>query len=161
MGTVAVWEWTRYFTPHFMLDVLTYPLSPAENKRQHISRTNDNLFHWRTYTPPDICFQKCFVRLTQFCNVKWRTWRCIFPCCWKHGIINWNVIHDIITRDANSVPWAEIWEFSKSQPGIIDAVFITKIIVLNIICYVDYYSAAKFKLSILQPSNMTTECSVR
>ena len=30
--------------------------------------------------------------------------------------------HDIITRDAYSVSWAEIWEFSKSQRDIIDAV---------------------------------------
>ena len=32
--------------------------------------------------------------------------------------------HDIITRDAYSVSWAEIWEFSKSQRDIIDAVTI-------------------------------------
>ena len=30
--------------------------------------------------------------------------------------------HDIITRDAYNVCWAEIWEFSKSQRDIIDAV---------------------------------------
>ena len=34
--------------------------------------------------------------------------------------------HDIITRDANGVSWAEIWEFSKSQCEIIDAVTISK-----------------------------------
>ena len=34
--------------------------------------------------------------------------------------------HDIITRDANSVSWAEIWEFSKSQRDIIDAITIEK-----------------------------------
>ena len=34
--------------------------------------------------------------------------------------------HDIITRDAYSVSWAEIWEFSKSQRDIIDAVTISK-----------------------------------
>ena len=34
--------------------------------------------------------------------------------------------HDIITRDANSVSWAEIWECSKSQRDIINAVTISK-----------------------------------
>ena len=34
--------------------------------------------------------------------------------------------YDIITRDAYSVSWAEIWEFSKSQRDIIDAVTISK-----------------------------------
>ena len=42
--------------------------------------------------------------------------------------------HDIITRDAYSVSWAEIWEFSKSQRDIIDAVIISKIVVFEIIC---------------------------
>ena len=37
---------------------------------------------------------------------------------------NSNVEHDIITRDPYSVPWAEIWEFSKSKRDIIDAVTI-------------------------------------
>ena len=37
---------------------------------------------------------------------------------------NYNVEHDIITRDAYSVSWVEIWEFSKSQRDIIDAVTI-------------------------------------
>ena len=41
--------------------------------------------------------------------------------------------HDIITRDANGVSWAEIWEFSKLQRDIIDAVTISKIIVFEII----------------------------
>ena len=31
---------------------------------------------------------------------------------------NQNVEHDIITHDAHSVSWAEIWEFSKSQRDI-------------------------------------------
>ena len=34
--------------------------------------------------------------------------------------------HDIIIRDAYSVSWAEIWEFSKSQSDIIDAITISK-----------------------------------
>ena len=34
------------------------------------------------------------------------------------------IAHDIITRDAYSVSWAEIWEFSKSHRDIIDAVTI-------------------------------------
>ena len=38
------------------------------------------------------------------------------------GILNSNVEHDIITRDANSVSRAEIWKFSKSQRDIIDVV---------------------------------------
>ena len=37
-------------------------------------------------------------------------------------VCNLNVEHDIITHDACSVSWAEIWEFSKSQHDIIDAV---------------------------------------
>ena len=61
--------------------------------------------------------------------------------------------HAIITRDANNVSWAEIWECSKSQPDIIDAVTIAKIIVFEIICYVAWYSAAKFTFPIEQPSN--------
>ena len=60
--------------------------------------------------------------------------------------------HDIITRDVNTVSWAAIWEFSKSQRDIIDAVTISKIIVFDIICFVAYYSAAKFTLPIEQPS---------
>ena len=53
------------------------------------------------------------------------------------------MIHDIITHDANSVSWAEIWELSKLQRDIIDAVIITKIIVFeyrqtsNISCTLD------------------------
>ena len=47
--------------------------------------------------------------------------------------------HDIITRDAYSVFWAEIWEFSKSQRDIIDAVTISNIIVFEIICNVAYW----------------------
>ena len=58
-------------------------------------------------------------------------------------VTNWNVIHDIITRD---VSWVEIWEFSESQLDIIDGVIITKIIIFVKICNVDYNSAAKFKL---------------
>ena len=50
-----------------------------------------------------------------------------------HHMFNYNVEHDIITHDANSASWAEIWEFSKSQHGIIDAVTISKIIVFEII----------------------------
>ena len=61
--------------------------------------------------------------------------------------------HDIITRDANSVSWAKIWECSKSQRDIIDAVTIGKIIVFEIICYAAWYSAAEFTFSIEQPSN--------
>ena len=59
--------------------------------------------------------------------------------------------HDFITRDDNIMHLAEIWEFSKSRRDIIEAVVITKLILLNIIFYVDYYSASKFKLLILQP----------
>ena len=52
--------------------------------------------------------------------------------------------YDIIIRDVNSASWAEIFEFSKSQRGIIDAATISKIIIFEIISYVTYYSAAKF-----------------
>ena len=68
--------------------------------------------------------------------------------------------HDIITRDANSVSWAKIWEFSKSQRDIIDAVTISKIIVFEIIWYVAYHSAAKFTFPIEQPSNMAAKCGI-
>ena len=60
----------------------------------------------------------------------------------------------IITRDINSVSWAEIWAFSKLQHDIIDVVTIWKIIVFNTICYVACYSVAKFTPPIEQPSNM-------
>ena len=66
--------------------------------------------------------------------------------------------HDIITRDANNVSWAEIWECSKSQPDIIDAVTIAKTIVFEIICYVAWYSAAKFTFPIEQPSSKAAKC---
>ena len=56
-------------------------------------------------------------------------------------INNYNGIHNMITRDANSVPWVEIWEFSKLLFDSIDAVIITKIIAFDKICH----SAAKFK----------------
>ena len=36
-----------------------------------------------------------------------------------------------------------------------------KIIVFDIICYVDYYSAAKFKLQIQQPSYIAVKCGIR
>ena len=60
-----------------------------------------------------------------------------------------------------TVSWAEIWEFFKSQRDIIDAVTITKIIVFDIICCVYYYSAANFKLPILQLSNMAARGGVK
>ena len=69
--------------------------------------------------------------------------------------------HDIITRDANSVSWTELWEFSKSQRDIIDAVTISEIIVFEIICYVAYYSAALHILPIEQPSNKAAKCGTR
>ena len=48
---------------------------------------------------------------------------------WRHQAITWTNFkldfkHDIITRNAYIVSWAEIWEFSKSQGDIIDAVAI-------------------------------------
>ena len=52
--------------------------------------------------------------------------------------MNYNVEHDIITCDAYSVSRAEIWEFSKSQRDIIDAITISKIIVFEIIGNVAY-----------------------
>ena len=67
------------------------------------------------------------------------------------------MVHDIITRDANSVSCAKIGEFSKSQRDIIDAVIIKKIIVFDIIFYVAYYSAAKFTLPTEQHSNMAAK----
>ena len=49
--------------------------------------------------------------------------------------------HDIITRDAYSVSWADI----------IDAVTISKVIVFEMICNVADHSAAKFLFPIEQP----------
>ena len=66
--------------------------------------------------------------------------------------------HDIITRDAYNVSWAEICECSKSQHDITDAVTIAKIIVFEMICYVAWYSAAKFIFPIEQPSNKAAKC---
>ena len=71
------------------------------------------------------------------------------------------MVLDIITRDAISVSWAETWELSKSQRDIIDDVIITKIIVFDIIRYVNHHSAAKFELLILQPSDGVIKCGVR
>ena len=61
--------------------------------------------------------------------------------------------HDIITHDAPSVSWVEIWEFSKSQRDIFNAITISKIIVFEIIYNFAYYSAAKFTFPIEQPPN--------
>ena len=53
----------------------------------------------------------------------------------------------IITCDANSLSWAEIWAFSRSPPDVIDDPIITKLIIFD--------SSAKFNyLSTLQPANM-------
>ena len=71
-----------------------------------------------------------------------------------------NVEHDIITRYANNVSWAEIWECSKSQHDIIDAITIAKVIVFEIIHYVAWYSAAKFTFPIEQPSHKATKCNL-
>ena len=66
--------------------------------------------------------------------------------------------HDIITRNDNNVSWAVIWECSKWQHDITDAVTIAKIIVFQIICYVAWYSDAKFTFLIEQPSNKAAKC---
>ena len=59
-------------------------------------------------------------------------------------------MHDIITRDTNGVSWAEVWEFSRLHRDIIDAVIMTKIIVLGITYYADNQSEDKFKFWIFQ-----------
>ena len=71
----------------------------------------------------------------------------------------WNMISS--SPATPTVSWAEIWEFSKSQRDIIDAVTISKVIVFEIICNVAYYSAAKFTFPIEQPSNKATKCGIR
>ena len=48
-----------------------------------------------------------------------------------------------------------------SQREIINAVIISKIIVFEIICYIAYYAAAKFTLSIEQPFNMVAKSGIR
>ena len=75
-------------------------------------------------------------------------------------INNYNVEHDIITRDAYNVSWAEIWEFSKSQRDIFAAIIISKIIVFEIISIFAYHSAAKSTFPIEQPSNKVTKCGI-
>ena len=71
----------------------------------------------------------------------------------------WNMISS--SPAMPTVSWAEIWEFSKSQRDIIDAITISKVIVFEIICNVAYYSAAKFTFPIEQPSNKATKCGIR
>ena len=68
-------------------------------------------------------------------------------CNCNHDRAGWNSHKSPtrITRDAKSVSSAEICKFSKSQRDVIDAVEIMKRIVFDIICYVAYHSAAKFK----------------
>ena len=48
--------------------------------------------------------------------------------------INQNVIYDFNTHDANSMSLIKLWEFLKSHG---DDVFIIRIIILDIICYVN------------------------
>ena len=79
----------------------------------------------------------------------------------RDWLIQLESIHDIITHDANSVSWPEIWEFSKSQHDINDAVVITKMIVFDINCCVYHHFAAKIKFPILQLSNMAAKCGIR
>ena len=73
--------------------------------------------------------------------------------------IMWNMISSHATPTVCF--WAEIWEFSKSQSDIIDSFTILKITVFEMICYVAYYSAAKFTLPIEQPPNKAVKCSIR
>ena len=49
----------------------------------------------------------------------------------------------MINCNANSVSWAEL---SESQRDIETSSWSQNIIIIDIICYVDYYSSAKFKL---------------
>ena len=55
---------------------------------------------------------------------------------------------------------AEIWEFSKSQRDIFDAITISKIIVFEIIFNFAYYSAVESTFPIEQASNKATKCSI-
>ena len=64
----------------------------------------------------------------------------------------------MITHDACKASWTEILEIWKS---LIDAVVITKLFVFDISWCVYHYSAAKFKLIILQPSNVANKCGAR
>ena len=61
-------------------------------------------------------------------------------------------MHDIITRDANSESWAEIWEFSKLLCDIIDVIIITKVIVFDKILNINWLSFCSW----IQTSNFTT-----
>ena len=97
-------------------------------------------------------------------NAKFDSKSTIFlPCylvIWRMTLQNLNVEHDIITRDAYNVSWAEIFKFSKSQRDIINAVTISTIIVFEMICNVANYSGAKFTFPIEQPSNKA-KCGIR
>ena len=68
--------------------------------------------------------------------------------------------NDIITSDTISVSWAEIWEFSKSQRGIINDFTISKLIEFEIICYVAYYCAASFTLPFERPSSKAAKFGI-
>ena len=59
------------------------------------------------------------------------------------------------------VSGAEIWEFSKSQRYIIDAVTTSKIIAFERICNAAYFSAAELKFPIEQPSNKAPTCDIK
>ena len=52
-------------------------------------------------------------------------------------------------------------EYFKVQRDINVAVIISKIILFEVICFVAYYSAAKFTLPIEQPSNNAAKCGIR
>ena len=100
-----------------------------------------------------IIMLRCYTHKNKMVN-----WECFHTDSW----LNWNVVHNIITRDANSVSWAEIWEFSQTlQCDIINAIIISETIVFDIICFAAYYSAAKFKLPIEEPSNNATKYGIR
>ena len=80
-------------------------------------------------------------------------------CLTVHPYSNQNVIHDIITRDAKSVSWVEIWEFWKSQRDIIDAITITKMIVFDIITQTPVSGSCCLPLGALQ-SMWATWCKI-
>ena len=45
-----------------------------------------------------------------------------------------------------TVSWVNIWEFQRSQRDVVDDMIIAKMIIFDIICYVYWDSASKFKL---------------
>ena len=96
--TVAVWEWIINFIPHFILDVITYPISMLGFKLNHVSKRGPrwhNLFRW----PLILVFTTTFHQTHNWWNIK-TLHRCpslhgVKPICW-YGML-WYVCYICLT----------------------------------------------------------------